>query len=81
MHIAGRVTSGEVLGDGMVVLEGMLTERDYTQGQGLVFIEENVPFRIEIGGGGLAAQSLRLQWCLLPVFPVAVTDGNLLINQ
>jgi hypothetical protein len=79
IHIAGRVTSGEVLGDGTVVLEGTLTERDYTRGQGVVFIEENVPFRIE-AGGGLGPQSMRLQWCLLPAFPVAVTGGNLLIR-
>jgi hypothetical protein len=79
IHIAGRVTSSEVLGDGTVVLEGTLTERDYTGGQGVVFIEENVPFRIEVGGG-LGPQAMRLQWCFLPVFPVAVTDGNLLIR-
>ena len=77
IHIAGRVTSGEVLGDGTVVLEGTLTERDYTRGQGVVFIEENVPFRIEVGGG-LGPQALRLQWCLLPVFLITVTDGSLL---
>ena len=77
IHIAGRVTSAEVLGDGAVVLEGTLTERDYASGQGVVFIEENVPFRIEVGGG-LGPQALRLQWCLLPVFLITVTDGSLL---
>jgi hypothetical protein len=79
IHIAGRVTSGEVLGDGTVVLEGTLTERDYARGRGVVFIEENVPFRIEVGGG-LGPQTLRLQWCLLPAFSLAVTDGTLRIR-
>ena len=79
IHIAGRVTSGEVLNDGTVVLEGTLTERDYTSGQGVVFLEENVPFRIELGGGQ-GPQTMRLQWCLLPVFPVTVTDGSLQIS-
>lgn len=80
IHIVGRVTSGHVLEDGTVVLEGTLTERDYTQGLGVVFIEENVPFRIEIGGGQ-GSQTLLLQWCLLPIFPVAVAQSNLSINQ
>lgn len=79
IHIAGRVTSGEVLGDGTIVLEGTLTERDYARGLGVVFLEENVPFRIELGGG-IGPGGLRLQWCLLPTFPVVVTDGNLAIN-
>lgn len=79
IHIAGRVTSGEVLGDGTVVLQGTLTERDYTNGKGLVFLEENVPFRIEVGGSS-GPQTMRLQWCLLPVFPITVTDGDLTVN-
>ena len=76
IHIQGRVTSGEVAADGTIILEGTLTERDHSQGQGVVFFEENVPFRIEVGGS-LAERMLHLQWCLLPVFPVEVTNGNL----
>jgi hypothetical protein len=79
IHIQGRVTSGAVDADGTIILEGTLTERDYIQGQGVVFLEENVPFRIEVGGS-LAARTLLLQWCLLPVFPVEVTNGNLTLQ-
>jgi len=76
IHIQGRVTSGAVTADGTIILEGTLTERDHSQGQGVVFLEENVPFRIEVGGS-LAERTFHLQWCLLPVFLVEVTDGNL----
>lgn len=76
LHIQGRVTSGEVAADGTIILEGTLTERDHSPGQGVVFLEENVPFRIEVGAA-LAARTLHLQWCLLTVFPVEVTNGNL----
>lgn len=76
IHIQGRVTSGAIAADGTIILEGTLTERDYSQGQGVVFLEENVPFRIEVGGS-LAPRTLNLQWCFLPVFPVEVTNGNL----
>lgn len=79
IHIQGRVTSGAVGADGTIILEGTLTERDYIEGQGVVFLEENVPFRIEVGGS-LAASKLHLQWCLLPVFPVEVTNGDLTLR-
>ena len=79
IHIQGPVTSGSVAADGTIVLEGTLTERDYTHGQGVVFLEENVPFRIEVGGS-LAARTLLLQWCLLPVFTVEVKNDNLTLQ-
>ena len=76
IHIQGRVTSGAVTANGTIILEGTLTERDHSPGQGVVFLEENVPFRIEVGGT-LAPRTLNLQWCLLPVFAVEVANGNL----
>jgi hypothetical protein len=76
IQIEGQVRSGTVAEDGTIILEGTLTERDYGKGEGVVFIEEDVPFRIEVGGS-LAAKTLKLQWCFLPVFLVEVTHGNL----
>lgn len=79
IHIEGRVTSGSVAGDGTIILEGTLTERDYTKGLGVVFLEENVPFTIAVGGG-LGPNMISLQWCFLPVFPVEVTHGTLEVH-
>jgi hypothetical protein len=79
LTIAGQVTSGEIAPDGTIILEGTLTERDYTSGLGLVFFEENVPFRIEVGGG-LSSQAMDLQWCFLPTFGIEVDRGNLTIH-
>jgi hypothetical protein len=77
--IAGQVTSGEIAADGTVIIEGMLIERDYSNGLGVVFFEENVPFRIEVGGS-LGSQVMHLQWCFLPTFRIEVGDGNLTIH-
>lgn len=79
IHIEGRVTSGSVAEDGTIILEGTLTERDYTKGKGVVFLEENVPFRIEVGGS-LGLTMIKLQWCFLPDFLIEVTHGNLGIH-
>lgn len=47
----------------------MLTEKDFGRGDGVVFLEEDVPFTIQIAPDTL---SFSLQWCLLPTFDVAV---------
>ena len=79
IHLNGHVTSGEVLANETVVLEGTLTEREYVNGEGVVFLEENVPFRIA-AGGALGAGALTLTWCLLPEFQIQVTNGTLRIH-
>jgi hypothetical protein len=77
--ISGSVSSLTVGPHGAVVIEGTLTERDFTFGEGLVFLEENVPFRIDLGGD-LGRGEFLLQWCELPTFPSEVLLGYLAVR-
>jgi DNA-binding beta-propeller fold protein YncE len=77
IHLHGTVTSITVAADGTVALEGQLTEKDLGRRDGLVFVEENVPFKIVRRPGG---RQFTLQWCQLPTFDLELTDGNLAIQ-
>jgi hypothetical protein len=77
--ISGTVTSITLGPGGAVVVEGRLTEFDFSLGDGLVFSEEDVPFRIDLGGD-LGRGEFLLQWCELPTFPSRVLAGSLAVR-
>jgi hypothetical protein len=64
--------------DGHTVLRGTLREADYSRGQGVVFLIDDL-FEIKVGGD-LGPNEFILQWCSLPPFLVKVTDGELTVN-
>jgi hypothetical protein len=72
-HLTGTVTEVSVSGD-EITLRGTLTETDFATGQGVVFVEENVPFEIVMQAG---SRSFVMQFCLLPPFVMEVAKGNL----
>jgi hypothetical protein len=76
LHVWGHVSSVTVDQNGTVTIAGIVIEKDFSKGEGLVFLEENVPFYIIIGGS-LSPSEFILQWCLLPEFPVEITTGAL----
>lgn len=77
IQLLGRVTSFTVAADGTVTLAGLLTEKDFARRGGVAFVEKDVPFRIELRPG---STNFTLQWCELPTFALAVTDGDLRIR-
>lgn len=74
IHLHGRITSFTAAADGTVTLEGRLSERDFARGRGVVFAEEDIPFRIVLRSG---STGFTLQWRELPTFALEVTDGDL----
>jgi hypothetical protein len=74
IHLNGKVVAGAIADDGAVVLSGHLTEVDFSYADGVVFVEENVPFEIVVDPD---AGKFTLQWCLLPAFDLEVTHGKL----
>jgi hypothetical protein len=77
LHLSGTVTARTVAEDGTVTLQGQLTEKDVARGGGVVFVEENIPFKIVVKPG---SKQFTLQWCELPTFGLEMTDGNLTIR-
>lgn len=63
--------------DGAAILSGELEEIDYADGDGIIFVEEHVPFEITLVPG---ASSFVMQFCLLPPFEMHVSTGNLVVN-
>jgi hypothetical protein len=77
LFLSGNIT--EITEDnGYTVLRGTLREADYTRGQGVVFLIDDL-FEIKVGGD-LGRNEFILQWCLLPPYLVKVTDGDLSVN-
>jgi hypothetical protein len=74
IHLQDTVTSVTVAADGTVTLEGLLAEKDFARGGGVVFVEENIPFTIVVSPD---SGQFTLHWCELPTFHLKVTDGNL----
>lgn len=72
-RLTGEVTDVHTSGNS-VVISGTLTEVDTARGDGVVFVEENVPFQI-VGEAG--SESFVFQFCLLPPFYVDVANGHL----
>ena len=79
IHLMGTIENGWVEADGTVVLEGTVLERDYKQGEGLIF-ESYEPLRIE-AGGSLGTNDFLLHWCTLPTYEVHITHGGLQIHD
>lgn len=77
-RISGQVSSGYVEADGTIVLEGWVTETDFRHGDGVILRVDD-PFVIKVGGR-YGADSLLLQWCLLPEWLVDVPGGTLHIH-
>src|SRR5262249_21155553 len=77
IRLSGAVTAITVAEDGTVSLEGLTTEKDYARGGGIAFVEENIPFRIVLHAD---SGQFALQWCELPTFELALSDGNLALH-
>lgn len=75
VSVAGKITGITEDTDGFVHLTGTLTEIDVTDGEGIVFLIDDL-FDVKVGGS-LGANEFVLQWCLLPEFPIRVTHGVL----
>ena len=78
-HVYGQVTAGSVAADGTVTLQGTVTEIDFDQGNGRIFIVKSDPFVI-VTGGSVEGNAFELTYCLLPTWHIAVTNGNLSIH-
>jgi hypothetical protein len=78
MYLAGKITEITEDAEGVIHLKGTLTEVDFTHGQGVVFLIDDL-FDIKVGGN-FGTKGFILQWCLLPAFPVRVTHGVLTVN-
>lgn len=78
-HVYGKVTAGSIAPDGSVTIEGTVTELDFDQGNGKVFVVVGDPFVI-VAGGSLGENVFTLQYCELPTWQIAVTSGNLSIH-
>ncbi len=65
MTLKGKIDSGEVLGDGTVVLQGTSYEKDFAPG---VVFKETSPFEIIVDPSG---DSFTLRWCELPALDFA----------
>ena len=70
IHLQGTVTSFTVAEDGIVTLEGQLTETDVARGDGVAYVEEDVPFQVVVSPD---SWRFTLPWCELPTFDVEVT--------
>jgi hypothetical protein len=77
IHLTDAAVSLAGAGDGTPALGGRLTEKDYARGGGVAFTEEDVPFTVLLR---LGAPRFTLQWCELPAFDLALTDGNLVLH-
>ena len=77
IHLKARIIAGEVAEDGSVLLSGLVTEVDYANGEGVVFVEEDVPLELVVDADG---EQFMLQWCLLPVFDLQVSHGELKVK-
>ncbi len=77
IHLWGIVTTVTVGDDGTITLEGQVTEKDFSGGDGMVFVEENIPFTIVVSPD---SSQFTLQWCELPTFDQEVIGGNLVIH-
>ena len=75
VSVAGKITGITEDTDGFVHLTGTLTEIDVTDGEGIVFLIDDL-FDVKVGGS-LGPNEFVLQWCLLPEFPIRVTHGVL----
>jgi hypothetical protein len=75
-RLTGEVADVQTIGSSIVV-SGTLTEVDTAKGDGVVFVEESVPFEIvsEVG-----SDSFVFQFCLLPPFYVDVATGRLTVQ-
>jgi hypothetical protein len=78
-HVYGQVTAGSVAADGTVTLQGTVTEMDFDQGNGRIFIVKNDPFVI-VTGGSVVGNAFDLTYCLLPTWHIAVTSSNLRLH-
>jgi hypothetical protein len=78
-YISGKITEITKDAQGFTHLKGTLTEVDFTDGKGVVFLIDDA-FDIKVGGS-LGPGELVLQWCELPAFPVKViADGMFKVN-
>jgi hypothetical protein len=78
MYLSGKISDISTDAEGFIHLTGTLTEVDFTHGEGVVFLIDDL-FDIRVGGS-LAPNEFILQWCLLPEFLVRVTRGILTVN-
>lgn len=76
LYLKGNVDNVTVDGSN-VVIGGLLSETDFAQGHGVVFVEENVPFEITAQPG---STSFVMQFCELPPFAMQVTEGTLAVH-
>jgi hypothetical protein len=75
-YLKGIVT--DITADGTnVVLSGLLSETDFARGQGVVFVEESVPFEITTQTG---SSTFVMQFCELPPFAMDVVQGTLTVH-
>jgi len=77
-HVFGKVTGGSVAPDGTVTLTGTVTEHDFDQGNGKVFIALNEPFTLVASPG---ENEFHFQFCLLPEWIITVTSGGLSVSS
>ena len=77
ISLNGTITGGAVADDGSVLITGLLTEKDFSWGDGVVYVERDVPFAIVVAPG---SRQFSLQWCLLPLFGIEVTQGSLRVE-
>jgi hypothetical protein len=78
MYLSGKISNITSDADGFIHLTGTLTEMDFTHGDGVVFLIDDL-FDIQVGGD-FPNNEFILQWCLLPEFLVRVTRGMLTVN-
>lgn len=78
LHVYGQAVSGSVGPDGLVTIRGTVTAVDFNNGDGIIGIVDD-PFVI-MAGGGIAADTFIFQFCELPTWQVAVTDGALQVR-
>jgi hypothetical protein len=78
VYLSGKITEITEDAEGFIHLKGTLTEVDFTHGQGVVFLIDDL-FDIKVGGS-FGPEEFILQWCQLPAFPVKVTHGVLTVN-
>lgn|SRR5512145_3186862 len=78
MYLSGNISNITADADGFIHLTGTLTEVDFTHGEGMVFLIDDL-FDIKVGGS-FAPTEFILQWCLLTEFLIKVTRGVLTVD-
>jgi hypothetical protein len=67
IHVHGPVNFVTAAADGAVTVKSQLTEKDFSRGDGVILVEDNIPSTIVVSPG---SWQFTLPWCELPTFPL-----------